>query len=59
MATNPATKTTTTDKPKRTPPTFVERTKAQLGAAALRGKITAEELTTLEGHIGKLKALLA
>ena len=59
--TTPATKTVTTPavKPKRLPPTIVERTKAQLDAAALRGKITAEELSTLEGHIGKLKALLA
>ena len=57
MATTPATKTT--DKPKRVPPTLVERTKSQLSGAALRGKITADELTALEGHIGKLKALLA
>jgi hypothetical protein len=59
MATQPAAKTTTTDKPKRTPPTLVERTKSQLSTAALRGKIKAEELDALASHIDKLKALLA
>lgn len=44
-------------KTKKPAPTLVERTKAQLAAAALRGKITADELDALATHIAKLKAL--
>ena len=49
----------TTDKPKKTPPSLVERTKAQLSTATLKAKVTIDDLTALETHIAKLKALLA
>lgn len=39
--------------------TLVDRTKTQLSTATLKGKITVDELTALEGHITKLKALLS
>lgn len=59
MATTKPT-TTTTDKPARkTPPSLVDRTKAQLSTATLKAKITLDELSALEAHIAKLKALLA
>lgn len=58
MATNTK-PTTSTDKPKKTPPTLVERTKAQLSTATLKAKVTIDDLTALETHIAKLKALLA
>lgn len=54
-----AAKTINTDKPKKTPPTLVERVKSQLSGAALRGKVSAEELSTLKAHIDKLSALLS
>ena len=58
MATQPAIKTAT-DKPKRTPPTLTERIKQQLSTAALRQKLTVEDIAGLESHLAKLKALIA
>ncbi|MCR5881540.1 hypothetical protein LRS03_01110 [Rhizobacter sp. J219] len=52
-------KTPAEPKVKKPAPSLVERTKAQLAAAALRGKVTADELEALAAHIAKLKALVA
>lgn len=46
-------------KVKRQPTSMVDRMKAQLSAAAFKSKVTADELTVLETHVAKLKALLA
>lgn len=56
-----ATKIDTPKAPKtpKTPIAFADRVKAQLSTAALKQKITADELTMLASHIDKLKALLA
>lgn len=50
---------TKTAAPKKTPVSFIERTKKQLSTAALRGTLKVEEIEALESHIAKLKALLA
>jgi hypothetical protein len=59
MATNLTAAKTTTDKPKRVPPTLTERVRQQLSTAALRQKLTVEDITSLESHLAKLKALIA
>lgn len=46
-------------KAKRTPTSMVERMKAQLSVAALKAKITPDELSSLEVHVTKLKSLLS
>ncbi len=49
------------DKPareRRQAPSLHERMKNQLTTAALRQRISIEELENLEGHIAKLKGLL-
>lgn len=46
-------------KAKRTPTSMIDRMKAQLSVAALKAKVTADELSALEAHVAKLKALLA
>ena len=56
--TTPAAKTTPT-KTARKVVSLVDRTKAQLSTAALKSKITVDELAALEAHIGKLKSLLS
>ena len=48
-----------TDKPKRTPPTLTERIRQQLSNAALKQKLSVEDIAGLESHLAKLKALLA
>lgn len=45
-------------RPRREPVAIAERMKNQLTTAALKGKIKAEELEALEGHIGKLKGFI-
>ncbi len=50
------------DKPpreRRQAPALHERMKNQLTTAALRQRVSIEELENLEGHIGKLKGLLS
>lgn len=44
---------------KRVQKSLAERTKDQLSMAALRGKMTIEELQVLEAHCAKLRGLLA
>lgn len=58
MATT-TTKTPSEPKVKKPAPSLFERTKAQLSTAALRSKITGDELDALAAHIAKLKALVA
>lgn len=58
MATKEPVKPATQKTPKPTI-SIVERVKAQLSTAALKGKVSADELSALENHLGKLKALLS
>jgi hypothetical protein len=58
MATQTATKTPAVKTPRKTV-NLVDRTKSVLSTAALKNKITVEELATLKSHIEKLTALLA
>lgn len=56
-------KTTSTEpktpKAKKPPVPLATRIKEQLNGAALRGKITVDELSDLEQHIKKVAGLLA
>lgn len=58
MASTPAVKTTET-KAKKAPVSLPDRIKSQINAAALRGKISADELSDLQAHITKVAGLLA
>jgi hypothetical protein len=56
-----ATKTETTkpaEKTKKAPVALTTRVKSQLSAAALRNKITLDELSDLEQHIKKLAGFM-
>lgn len=58
---NKGSSTTASDKTpraRREPVAIHDRMKNQLTTAALKGKIKAEELESLENHIGKLKGLI-
>ena len=46
-------------KAKRTTTSMIDRMKAQLSVAALKAKVTADELSALESHVTKLKSLLS
>ena len=59
MATQTQTPKTPAVKAARKVISLVDRTKAALSTAALKNKITVEELTALKSHIDKLTALLA
>lgn len=56
MATTP--KTEKTPKEKKAPVALTERIKTQLNAAALRGKLTLDELSDLEQHVKKIAGFL-
>lgn len=56
MATSTTPKTPKTPK---APVALVDRLKTQLSQAALKSKVTVDELSVLEAHIGKLKSLLS
>jgi len=58
MATQTAPKTEKIAKPKKAPVAMTERMKTQLNAAALRGKLTIDELSDLEQHIKKIAGFL-
>lgn len=58
MATNQTPKTPATPKAKREPVKLCDRVKAQLNAAALRNKLTLDELSDLEQHVKKLAGFL-
>lgn len=61
-STKPTTPSTTAPagpKVRKTPPTLVERTKAQWSTAALRAKVTVEDIDLMSGHLNKLKSLLS
>lgn len=56
-----ATQTTKTEKitkTKKEPVSLTERMKSQLNTAALRGKISVDELSDLEQHIKKIAGFL-
>lgn len=57
--TNPTTPTApATPKARKPAPSLVERTKAQLNAAALRGKLSVDDLADLEQAIKRLAVFL-
>jgi hypothetical protein len=58
MATATATKEAKPARERRAPPPIHERMKTQLTTAAIRAKISKEQLEGIEKHIDKLKALL-
>lgn len=51
-------KAETPKRERRAAPALHERMKNQLTTAALRGKISTDDLENLQGHIGKLRGLL-
>lgn len=53
----PATETTT--KVRKPAPKLTDRIRTQLNGAALRGKITVDEINELQQHLTKIAALLA
>ena len=55
----PAVKTAAAPKVKKAPVSLTERIKSQINAAALRGKISPDELSDLQQHITKVAGLLA
>lgn len=58
-APQPVAKVTRVPRERKPPTPIHERMKNQLTTAALRGRIEVEALEELEGHIVKLKGLLA
>lgn len=59
MATTQTTPATKPAKAKKDPVSLVQRIHSQLTTGTLKNKLTAEDLALLEGHIAKLKAILA
>ena len=59
MATQTTPTVKTTPKTKKDPVSLPDRIKSQINAAALRGKISADELSDLQQHITKVAGLLA
>lgn len=59
MATQTTPAVKTSPKTKKPPVSLPDRIKSQINAAALRGKISADELSDLQQHITKVAGLLA
>lgn len=58
MATNAQNPAVKTPKAKKPPVSLTERMKSQLNAAALRGKLSLDDLSDLEQHVKKIAGFL-
>ena len=54
-----ATATKTVPEKKKEPAKLADRIKSQINQAALKGKITVEELNDLQQHLAKVSGLIA